>query len=156
MRRISIILSLLAILMTASLILTSACTQGTKGTGEQILRVNLAGEPAQIDPNRASWAAEKSVIAQVFVGLLGFNQDLSLRADVATVIPTVARARIHPANRQFGMIFRKSAAGSKTSAKNPKTISLPDGTRTGSRAGRRFHRSQNRPRQRSGTNQPKL
>ncbi|MCX6003964.1 MAG: peptide ABC transporter substrate-binding protein [Chloroflexi bacterium] len=94
MRRKSIILSLLAILMTASLVLTSACTQGTKGTGEQILRVNLAGEPAQIDPNQASWAAEKSVITQVFVGLLGFNQDLSLRADVATVIPTIANEGI--------------------------------------------------------------
>ncbi len=57
-------------------------------------RVNLAGEPAQIDPNRASWAAERSVIMQVFEGLLGFNQDLSLKAVVAEAIPTVANGGI--------------------------------------------------------------
>ncbi|WP_240608185.1 peptide ABC transporter substrate-binding protein [Dehalogenimonas alkenigignens] len=52
------------------------------------LRLNLAGEPAQIDPSRASWAAERSVIQQCFDGLLGFNQDLSLKAVVAAAIPT--------------------------------------------------------------------
>jgi oligopeptide transport system substrate-binding protein len=57
-------------------------------------RVNLAGEPAMIDPNRASWSAERSVINQVFEGLLGFNQDLSLKPVVAEAIPTTANAGI--------------------------------------------------------------
>lgn len=101
MKRKTIIFSLLAILITASLLFTSACGEGTSTattpggpSGEQILRVNLAGEPAQIDPNRASWASERSVIMQVFEGLLGFNQDLSLKAIVASEIPTVANGGI--------------------------------------------------------------
>jgi len=101
MQRKTAILSLLAILVGASLIFTSACTggatPGTTGgtpTGEQILRINLAGEPGQVDPNRASWAAERSVINQVFEGLLGFNQDLSLIPVVAKEIPTVANKGI--------------------------------------------------------------
>ena len=93
MQRKTLVYSLLAIFFSAILIFTSAC-QGNKGTGAQILRVNLAGEPAQVDPNQASWAAEKSVVSQVFVGLLGFNQDLTLRADVAKEIPTVANKDI--------------------------------------------------------------
>lgn len=101
MQRKTVILSLLAVLVSASLIFTSACsesaTPGTTAgtpTGEQILRVNLAGEPAQIDPNRASWSSERSAINQVFEGLLGFNQDLSLTPVVAKEIPTVANKGI--------------------------------------------------------------
>jgi oligopeptide transport system substrate-binding protein len=99
MQRKKVILSLLAILIVVSLILTSACgtktsTTAVTPTGEQILRVNLSGEPSQIDPNRASWANERSVIAQVFNGLLGFNQDLSVKAVVAKEIPTVSNKGI--------------------------------------------------------------
>ena len=121
MRSKSILLSLLAILVTASLILTSACGTSVKGTGEQILRVNLAGEPAQVDPNRASWASERSVIMQVFVGLLGFNQDLSLRADVAKVIPTVANKGISADGLTYTFKLRTNVTwsdGTKVTAKD--------------------------------------
>lgn len=52
------------------------------------LRINLAGEPATIDPNRASWVIERSVIMQCFEGLYGFNPDLTLKAVVASEIPS--------------------------------------------------------------------
>ena len=55
---------------------------------------NLAGEPVTIDPNLASWASDISCVKQLFSGVLGFNQDLSVRADLATQIPTVANAGI--------------------------------------------------------------
>lgn len=67
-------------------IFSTGCTQG-QPAGSQVLTVNLAGEPAQIDPNRASWAAERSVISQVFEGLLGFDKNLAVIAVVAKEIP---------------------------------------------------------------------
>ena len=95
MKRKTVVFSMLAIIIAAILVLAPACSSGTTTAAvPQILRVNLGSEPAQIDPNQASWAQEKSVVSQVFVGLLGFNQDLTLRADVATVIPTVANKGI--------------------------------------------------------------
>jgi oligopeptide transport system substrate-binding protein len=94
MQRKTLVYSLLAIFFSAVLIFTGACSQGTKGTADQILRVNLAGDPDTIDPNQSSWEAAKTVISQVFEGMLAFNQDETLRADVATVIPTVANKGI--------------------------------------------------------------
>jgi oligopeptide transport system substrate-binding protein len=74
---------------------TSTSTSTTTKPAEPTaLRVNIAGEPAQIDPNRASWSTERTVIMQVFEGLLGFNQDLTLRPVCATEIPTVANGGI--------------------------------------------------------------
>jgi len=73
--------------MISILVFMPGCS--SKSSSPQVLRVNLAGEPAQIDPNRASWSTERTVIMQVFEGLLGFNQDLSLRPIGATEIPTV-------------------------------------------------------------------
>jgi oligopeptide transport system substrate-binding protein len=84
MKRKTVFYPLLAIVIAAILVLAPACGSSSKTTTAavpQILRVNLGSEPAQIDPNQASWAQEKSVVSQVFVGLLGFNQDLTLRAD---------------------------------------------------------------------------
>jgi oligopeptide transport system substrate-binding protein len=69
-------------------------TTETQPSVPQVLRVNIAGEPAQIDPNRASWSTERTVIMQVFEGLLGFNQDLSIRPIGASEIPTVANKGI--------------------------------------------------------------
>jgi oligopeptide transport system substrate-binding protein len=83
---------LFSLVMISILVFMPACS-ATSNT-PQALRVNLAGEPAQIDPNRASWSTERSVIMQVFEGLLGFNQDLTLRAIGATEIPTVANKGI--------------------------------------------------------------
>jgi len=55
----------------------------------QELYVNLIGEPATLDPSRTSWGSEITVIRQVFQGLLGYNQDLTLKALVAKEIPSV-------------------------------------------------------------------
>jgi len=82
-----------SLVVIAALVVLPACSSSTSSK-EQILRTNIAGEPAQIDPNRASWSTERTVIMQVFEGLLGFNQDLSLRAIGATEIPTVANKGI--------------------------------------------------------------
>jgi oligopeptide transport system substrate-binding protein len=79
---------------TTQPVTTTAPPTSTTPAVPQVLRVNIAGEPAQIDPNRASWSTERTVIMQVFEGLLGFNQDLSLRAIGATDIPTVANKGI--------------------------------------------------------------
>jgi oligopeptide transport system substrate-binding protein len=81
-----------SLLMIFSLIAAPSCS--STPAAAQVLRANIAGEPAQIDPNRASWSTERTVIMQVFEGLLGFNQDLTLRAIGASEIPTVANKGI--------------------------------------------------------------
>ena len=60
----------------------------------QELRVNLGGEPTTLDPQLATALHDFSVIRQVFEGLLGFNQDLTLRPVVATQVPTVENGGI--------------------------------------------------------------
>src|SRR3990170_3056015 len=92
MQNKSFVLLPLVALIIALLVFASAC--GKEEAAPQVLRANLAGEPATIDPNRASWAPERTVIMQVFEGLLGFNQDLTLKAVVAREIPTVANKGI--------------------------------------------------------------
>ncbi|MFH1141713.1 MAG: peptide ABC transporter substrate-binding protein, partial [Chloroflexota bacterium] len=87
----------------------------------QVLRANLAGEPATIDPNRASWAPERSVIMQVFEGLLGFNQDLSLKPVVAKEIPTVANGGISADGKTYTFKLRSDVTwsdGKKVTAKD--------------------------------------
>jgi oligopeptide transport system substrate-binding protein len=79
-------------MVITSLVILPACSSAP--SGPQVLTVNIAGEPSQIDPNRASWSTERTVIMQVFEGLLGFNQDLSLKAVCATEIPTVGNGGI--------------------------------------------------------------
>jgi oligopeptide transport system substrate-binding protein len=90
-KKVFVLLFSLAVI--AAMVVLPACKSTTSAT-PQVLRVNIAGEPAQIDPNRASWSTERTVIMQVFEGLLGFNQDLTLRAIGATEIPTVANKGI--------------------------------------------------------------
>ncbi len=82
-----ILILFFSLLIITSLVVMPACSSAP--TGPQVLTVNIAGEPSQIDPNRASWSTERTVIMQVFEGLLGFNQDLTLRAIGATEIPTI-------------------------------------------------------------------
>ncbi|MBI2846754.1 MAG: peptide ABC transporter substrate-binding protein [Chloroflexi bacterium] len=95
------VLSLVATVVIVLLVAIAACARPTPTPAStptpavsQILRVNLAGEPATIDPNRASFAGERTVILQVFEGLFGFNQDLSLKPVVAKEIPSVANGGI--------------------------------------------------------------
>ncbi len=84
-------LVVLAVSLTA---LGAAC--GPITAGPQVFRVNIGGEPATIDPNRASWSTERTVIMQVFEGLLGYNPDLTLRPVVAREIPAMANQGISP------------------------------------------------------------
>ncbi len=84
-----------SILPVLALILAACGPQaGPTAAAPQEFRANLSSEPATIDPNRASWAHERSVIMQVFEGLLGFNQDLTLKPIGAREIPTVANKGI--------------------------------------------------------------
>jgi oligopeptide transport system substrate-binding protein len=103
----------------ASLLTFPACS--SKPSVPQVLRVNIAGEPAQIDPNRASWSTERTVIMQVFEGLLGFNQDLSLRAIGATEIPTVGNKGISADGKTYTFKLNSKVTwsdGKKVTAKD--------------------------------------
>src|SRR4030067_1887148 len=102
MKKRTVFISSMATLVTLAIILTSACGPSAPGTtvttdkpsGAQVITLNLGGEVNTIDPNRASWSNERSVIMQVFDGLLAFNQDLSLKPMVASDIPTAANTGI--------------------------------------------------------------
>jgi oligopeptide transport system substrate-binding protein len=127
MKKRTVIFSLMAFLVTLSLILSS-CAQGDTGTTKpgkltdpQVFRVNLAAEPNMIDPNRASWASERSVIMQVFEGLLGFKQDLSLTPVVAKEIPTVANKGISADGKTYTFKLKTNVTwsdGKKVTAKD--------------------------------------
>lgn len=88
--------TVLAILAACSLALAACSDRPTpaspNATGslaaDQTFRANLAGEPATLDPSRASFATEITVIDQLFRGALKFDQDLRLVADMATEVPT--------------------------------------------------------------------
>jgi oligopeptide transport system substrate-binding protein len=90
-----VIFVLLIILICPILALASACEKElTPPAVSQVLRVNLAGEPATIDPNRLSWSREHTPAVQVFEGLLCFDHDLSLKALVAQDIPSLENGGI--------------------------------------------------------------
>ena len=65
-------------------------------TNPQELVLNLGAEVTTLDPNRASWAQDRSVIMQVFQGLFSFAPDLTVAPCVAAVMPTVANGGISP------------------------------------------------------------
>jgi oligopeptide transport system substrate-binding protein len=94
------ILTVLILLVTSCGTATSSTTTSTTtGTTtaaipSTVFTTNLYGEPATIDPNKASWADQLTIIRQVYVGLLGFNQDLSVKAVGAKEIPSVANGGI--------------------------------------------------------------
>jgi oligopeptide transport system substrate-binding protein len=69
-------------------------TTSTAPATVQNFVTNLAGEPETIDPGKASWANQISVIKEVFVGLLGFKADLSLEPVTATEIPSTSNGGI--------------------------------------------------------------
>jgi oligopeptide transport system substrate-binding protein len=113
-------------LIGALVTLVTACTSPSgestpPSNVPQVLRMNIAGEPSMIDPNRASWSTERSVIMQVFQGLLGFNQDLSLNALVAKEIPTVANKGISADGKTYTFKLRSNVTwsdGQKVTAKD--------------------------------------
>ena len=61
-----------------------------------VFRVNLGGEPGTLDPHHASRSVEITVIRQCFDGLLGFDEDLSLRPLCAVEIPSPENGGISP------------------------------------------------------------
>ena len=73
---------------------------------KQEFRVNLAGEPDSIDPNRASFSTEITIVKQLFQGVLGFNQDLSLKPVTAAEIPSVANGGISAAGLTYTFKLR--------------------------------------------------
>ena len=111
---------LLLITVISLIVLPTAC--GPVATAApQVLRVNLAGEPATIDPNRASWSTERTVIMQVFEGLLGFNQDLTLRPVGASAIPTLANKGISADGKTYTFKLKPNVTwsdGKKVTAKD--------------------------------------
>ena len=72
----------------------------------QELRANLTGEPEKIDPNRAAFSQEISVAKQLFSGLLGFNQDLTVKAVAAQAVPTVANGGISADGKTYTFKLR--------------------------------------------------
>lgn len=94
MHRLTIIA--LGVLAALSLVLAACSDRPTpaspNATGslaaDQTFRANLGGEPSTLDPSRASFATEITVIDQLFRGALKFDQDLRLVADMATEVPT--------------------------------------------------------------------
>jgi len=129
-----IFFSLLAVLVSLSLILTSACSSKTSSTSTttsqittstnttpQVITLNLGGENNTIDPNRASWVGERTVLVQLFDGLLTFNADLTLAPMVAKEIPTVANGDISADGKTYTIKLRTDVTwsdGSKVTAKD--------------------------------------
>ena len=102
-------------------IFSTGCSKSNAPAGAQELSVNLAGEPAQIDPNRASWAAERSVISQVFEGLLGFDKTLTVIPVVAKELPTVANKGISSDGKTYTFNLKNNVTwsdGTKVMAKD--------------------------------------
>ncbi|MGI8424899.1 MAG: peptide ABC transporter substrate-binding protein [Chloroflexota bacterium] len=57
--------------------------------GGNTLRVNLGSEPDSIDPGKASFVSEISVIMRVFRNLLMFDKDINIVPDQAAAMPTL-------------------------------------------------------------------
>ena len=89
---------------------------------DQSFRVNLAGEPATIDPNAASWSNERAVIDMAFEELLKFDlKTLELRPGVAKEIPSTANGGISSDGLTYTFKLRDDAKwsdGEPVTAKN--------------------------------------
>ena len=130
MKRKTVILSFLAIIVSISLIFSSACSTGGTNAGNssttanstpQVITLNLAVENNTIDPNRASWVSERTILVQVFDGLLTFNPDLSLAPMVAKEIPTVGNKGISADGKTYTIKLKNNVTwsdGTKVTAKD--------------------------------------
>lgn len=116
MKKRTILFSLTALLVTLSLIISSCAGDGTakpgKLTDPQEITLNLGGEVNTIDPNRASWSGERSVMMQVFDGLLAFDKDLNLVPMVASAIPTVANKGISSNGKTYTIRLKNNVTWS--------------------------------------------
>ncbi|MBI4312692.1 MAG: peptide ABC transporter substrate-binding protein [Chloroflexi bacterium] len=78
----------------------------------QEFRTNLVSEPATLDPNRSAFSTEITVVKQLFNGLLGFNQDLTVKAVAAEEVPSVANGGISADGKTYAFKLRKDAVWS--------------------------------------------
>ncbi|MBI4232927.1 MAG: peptide ABC transporter substrate-binding protein [Chloroflexi bacterium] len=78
----------------------------------QELRINLAGEPDTIDPNRASFSTEITPIKLSFRGLLSFNDKLEVVPVIATEVPTVKNGGISSDGLTYTFKLRKGVTWS--------------------------------------------
>ncbi|MDY6835043.1 MAG: peptide ABC transporter substrate-binding protein [Chloroflexota bacterium] len=86
--------SLLKYLLIMALLISSLpFVTGCEGSSDA-LRINLGGNPTTLDPQKAGAARDLSLVIQLFDGLLGFNQDLSLKPVVATEVPSTLNGGI--------------------------------------------------------------
>jgi oligopeptide transport system substrate-binding protein len=92
----TVFLFLLSIVLAMVLILTPACSSKTPSTAStpQVLRVNLGGDPDQIDPNQMTFSDDATIVDQCFEGLLSFSASGALQPDVATEVPSTANGGI--------------------------------------------------------------
>lgn len=98
-----------------------AATPTSALAAKQEFRSNLLGEPATLDPNRAAFSTEITVVKQLFIGLLGFNQDLSVKAAGAEAVPSVANGGISADGKTYTFKLRRDATwsdGGKVTAKD--------------------------------------
>jgi len=101
-----------ALFVILSLALSAVGCAGEKASGPQELRVNLAGEPDTIDPNKASWADQITCASLCFEGLLGFTKDLELKAVVAKEIPTTGNGGISEDGKTYTFKLRSDVTWS--------------------------------------------
>ena len=137
MQRKTLVYSLLAIFFSFILIFTGACgksstttassTKSTttstvfKPTGDQTLTVNLGVENNTLDPNRASWVSERTILVQCFDGLLAFDRNLNVVPMVAKEMPTLANGGISADGLTYTLKLRNDVTwsdGAKLTAKD--------------------------------------
>jgi oligopeptide transport system substrate-binding protein len=102
----------LAVFVILSLALSTVGCAKEAAAGPQVLRINLAGEPDTIDPNKASWADQITCAAQCFEGLLGFTKDLEVKAVVAKEIPTTGNGGISEDGKTYTFKLRSDVTWS--------------------------------------------
>jgi len=104
----------LSLALALLLMLVVGCSKDETSSGDatQQLRTNLVGEPEKIDPNRAAFAQEITVVKQLFQGVLGFNQDLSLKPVTAEAIPTTSNGGISQDGKTYTFKLKKNVTWS--------------------------------------------
>lgn len=103
----------LIFILLAVTIVTVGCGGGsTSQPAKQLLRVNLGGNPTTIDPQKAINARDISVTVQMFDGLLGFNQDLTIKAVVAREVPSTENGGISPDGLVYTFKLRQNVTWS--------------------------------------------
>lgn len=92
---------LLAVLASIAVLAFAACGEEEEGAApgelaaDQVLRVRLAGEPTELDPQTVAFANDLSVVKQLFRGLFYYDgPELNVVPAAATEVPTVENGGI--------------------------------------------------------------